>query len=49
MFFVCAAFDVFGAIVFAMFGSGSIEPWAMDEQKNLDIVMDISKPSDNDE
>ncbi|XP_062591838.1 sialin-like [Saccostrea cucullata] len=31
VFFVCAGFDVFGAIIYGLFGSGTIQDWARDE------------------
>ncbi|XP_022337131.2 sialin-like [Crassostrea virginica] len=31
VFFVCAGFDLFGAIVYGLFGSGTIQDWARDE------------------
>ncbi|KAK3104920.1 hypothetical protein FSP39_013216 [Pinctada imbricata] len=31
VFYVCAAFDLFGAIVFGVFASGELQPWAEDK------------------
>ncbi|XP_033764213.1 sialin-like [Pecten maximus] len=41
VFYVCAAFDLFGALVFGMFGSGELEPWARDDDydKQIDAVI----------
>ncbi|OWF55374.1 sialin-like isoform X2 [Mizuhopecten yessoensis] len=41
VFYVCAAFDLFGALVFGMFGSGELEPWARDpdDDKQIDDVV----------
>lgn len=30
MFYVCAGLDIFGMIIFALFGSGEIQDWAKD-------------------
>ncbi|XP_069110968.1 sialin-like isoform X2 [Argopecten irradians] len=44
VFYVCAAFDLFGALVFGMFGSGELEPWARDEDydKQVDVVVNLN-------
>ncbi|XP_060073733.1 sialin-like [Ylistrum balloti] len=41
VFYVCAAFDLFGALVFGMFGVGELEPWARDliVDKEIDAVI----------
>lgn len=40
VFFVCAGFDLFGAIVFGLFASGTIQDWARDE---VEIEVKIPK------
>ncbi|XP_048752020.2 sialin-like [Ostrea edulis] len=44
VFFVCAGFDLFGAIVFGLFASGTIQDWARDE---VEIEVKISKTEEN--
>jgi hypothetical protein len=36
VFFVCAGFDLFGALVFGLFASGMIQDWARDEEERED-------------
>lgn len=40
VFFVCAGFDLIGAIVFGLFASGTIQDWARDE---VEIEVKIPK------
>ena len=34
MFYVCAGFTVFGAVVFGLFVSGEVQEWAKDKDYN---------------
>ncbi|KAK3105998.1 hypothetical protein FSP39_010513 [Pinctada imbricata] len=36
VFYVCAVFDLFGAIIFGLFASGEIQPWAKDSTEESD-------------
>ena len=40
MFYVCAAFDVLGIIVFGLFASGEMQPWARDSKYDVEIIVD---------
>ena len=39
VFYVCAAFDVLGIIVFGMFASGEMQSWARDPKYDVEIFV----------
>ena len=44
VFYVCAAFDVLGIIVFGLFASGEMQEWARDPDYDTEIT--INKKTD---
>ena len=40
VFYVCAAFDLLGIIVFGMFASGEMQSWARDPKYDVEIFVD---------
>ncbi|XP_053379219.1 sialin-like [Mercenaria mercenaria] len=43
VFYITAAVYTFGAIIFIMFGSGELQPWARDEKEDREIVVKDEK------
>ena len=39
VFYVCAAFDVLGIIVFGLFASGEMQGWARDPRDDIEITI----------
>lgn len=43
VFYVCAAFDVLGIIVFGLFASGEMQGWARDPRDDIEITIPRSE------